>query len=224
VPNSFSAGIIISSADVNSDYNEIQSKYNAHSHVDLTQVGTITSGAWAASPIAVAYGGTGSTTQNFVDLTTNQTVAGIKNFTSSPLVPNPTTANQTASKVYVDTQVATKSTLAAGTPCVQSPYLAGSKNVQAHGLNATPTVLVGYFECLSGELNYSVGDRIVFPVTQNIGAVDYTQGIDIVYDTTNTSIISVQGFALYFPDKNSTTIGAATASKWKVVVTPYLLS
>ena len=48
----------------------------------LTGVGTITSGVWSGTAIAIANGGTGSTTKNFVDLTTAQTVAGAKTFTS----------------------------------------------------------------------------------------------------------------------------------------------
>jgi hypothetical protein len=48
----------------------------------LSSVATITSGVWNGSTIAVAYGGTGSTTKNFVDLTTDQTVAGAKTLSS----------------------------------------------------------------------------------------------------------------------------------------------
>lgn len=39
------------------------------------------------TPVSVANGGTGSATQNFVDLTTAQTVAGVKTFSSAPVVP-----------------------------------------------------------------------------------------------------------------------------------------
>jgi hypothetical protein len=39
-----------------------------------------------------------------VKLTTDQTVAGIKTFSSSPVVPTPTTSGQTANKAYVDTK------------------------------------------------------------------------------------------------------------------------
>ncbi len=48
----------------------------------LTSVGTITSGVWSGTAIAIANGGTGSTTKNFVDLTTAQTIAGAKTFSS----------------------------------------------------------------------------------------------------------------------------------------------
>jgi hypothetical protein len=47
---------------------------------DITTVGTITSGTWNGGAIAIARGGTGSTTQNFVDLTTDQSIGGTKQF------------------------------------------------------------------------------------------------------------------------------------------------
>lgn len=37
-----------------------------------------------------------------VDTTTNQTIAGVKTFSSSPIVPTPTTGTQAANKAYVD--------------------------------------------------------------------------------------------------------------------------
>lgn len=55
IPNNFSANTIISSSAANSNNNEIQTKFNTHTHTDLTQVGTITTGTWAASPIAYQY-------------------------------------------------------------------------------------------------------------------------------------------------------------------------
>ena len=48
----------------------------------LTSVGTITSGTWNGTTIAIANGGTGSSSQNFVDLTTAQTIEGSKTFSS----------------------------------------------------------------------------------------------------------------------------------------------
>lgn len=46
-----------------------------------------------------------------VKLTGNQSVAGIKTFSSSPIVPTPTTATQAASKSYVDDNFVTQSDL-----------------------------------------------------------------------------------------------------------------
>jgi hypothetical protein len=53
-------------------------------------------------PLAIANGGTGSATKNFVDLTTAQSVAGVKTFSSSPIVPSPTTTYQPGTKGYID--------------------------------------------------------------------------------------------------------------------------
>ncbi|MCZ2487184.1 hypothetical protein [Aquirufa antheringensis] len=62
----------------------------------LTSVGTITSGIWSGTAIAIANGGTGSTTKNFVDLTTAQTIAGAKTFSSQMTVPSIMLNNGTA--------------------------------------------------------------------------------------------------------------------------------
>ncbi len=49
---------------------------------NLTLTGNILGGTWSGTTIAIANGGTGSTTKNFVDLTTAQTIAGAKTFSS----------------------------------------------------------------------------------------------------------------------------------------------
>jgi hypothetical protein len=59
----------------------------------LTSVGAITSGVWSASTIDIAHGGTGSTTQNFVDLTTAQTIAGAKTFSNTSTFNKDVTIN-----------------------------------------------------------------------------------------------------------------------------------
>ena len=58
----------------------------------------------AAGILPVANGGTGSATQNFVDLTTAQTVTGVKTFSSFPVTPSsaPASDYQAANKKYVD--------------------------------------------------------------------------------------------------------------------------
>lgn len=48
------------------------------------------------NPLPVAQGGTGSATENFVDLTTNQSVGGIKTFTGEVIVPNGSAASDAA--------------------------------------------------------------------------------------------------------------------------------
>ncbi len=59
--------------------------------------------------LPVELGGTNSTTQNFVDLTNNQTINGTKTFGTLPEIPTttPTADSQAASKKYVDDQLNT---------------------------------------------------------------------------------------------------------------------
>jgi hypothetical protein len=64
----------------------------------------ITSLTGITTPLGIAYGGTGSTSQNFVGLTGDQTIAGIKTYSSFEVTPSsaPTTNYQVANKKYVD--------------------------------------------------------------------------------------------------------------------------
>ena len=52
--------------------------------------------------LAVANGGTGSSSQNFVDLTTGQSIGGTKTFTGELVVPAPVNTGDAATKAYVD--------------------------------------------------------------------------------------------------------------------------
>lgn len=75
-------------------------------------VGSITGNSGTATKLAtartingVSFDGTANITvidSTAVKLTGNQTIAGIKTFTSSPIVPNPTANTQAANKAYVD--------------------------------------------------------------------------------------------------------------------------
>ncbi len=55
-----------------------------------------------AAPLPLAQGGTAQTTRTWVDLSSGETVNGIKTFASSPIVPTPSASGQAANKSYVD--------------------------------------------------------------------------------------------------------------------------
>ncbi len=55
-----------------------------------------------SSALPVNQGGTGSTTQNFVDLSNNQSIAGTKTFTGEIIVPTPVNATDAVTKTYAD--------------------------------------------------------------------------------------------------------------------------
>lgn len=85
-------------------------------------VGNITGNSGTATKLATARtingvsfdGSANITVSDFtaVKLTENEIIAGIKTFTSSPIVPTPTTGTQAANKAYVDQSVLTKDFLA----------------------------------------------------------------------------------------------------------------
>jgi hypothetical protein len=51
---------------------------------DITTLGTVTTGTWSATTIDIAHGGTGATTKNFVDLSSNQnSIGGTKTFVNN---------------------------------------------------------------------------------------------------------------------------------------------
>ena len=99
IPYSHSPNTVISSSEDNANLNEVQTKYNAHSHADLTQVGTVTSGTWQGTAIDEAYGGTGSnfsaTAQgNIFYFSGTGTIAALAPGTTDyPLVSNGSGAN-----------------------------------------------------------------------------------------------------------------------------------
>ena len=72
----------------------------------LSSLGLISSPTVSVTPatgtLPIAHGGTGSITQNFVDLSSNQTIAGIKTFTGEVIVPTPVNSTDAATKTYVD--------------------------------------------------------------------------------------------------------------------------
>lgn len=78
--NSFSPNTTIQSNQVNANNSEIQSSYNVHTHTDVTQTGTITSGTWNGTIITTQYGGTGvnhssATTGSIIQISGTTTVA-----------------------------------------------------------------------------------------------------------------------------------------------------
>lgn len=105
--------------------------------------------------------------------------------------------------------------LTAGTPLVQNPFAIATTTTQAHGLGAFPDFVIAYFECLSAELGYGVGERVT-TATSTIPTASY--------DATNTYFSTVTATTVILLNK-TTHVGAnITAAKWKVVVTPYKIT
>lgn len=95
---------------------------------------------------------------NAVLLVGDQTIAGVKEFTSSPIVPTPTTVTQAAPKGYVDSKALSADTT------VNFTYDMTAAQIQAL-INAQPKNLNGYtltFQFGDGTYNTSMTSSITF--------------------------------------------------------------
>ena len=122
---------------------------------------TATTGAVTlGGTLAVANGGTGSATQNFVDLTTTQSVGGAKTFTSAVTATrfNPTTNTVTGTGMYLPAA----STLGLSTNDLQRMHITSAGDV---GFGAIP--FAGYNFQVS--TNSGSGNEVIF-VVNNSGA------------------------------------------------------
>ena len=130
------------------------------------------------------------------------------------------TASQQSIKAYVDTSVAAIGGVTAGT-ILQTANLATAATVQAHGLGATPTLLVAEIECLTAENGYSIGDR-VFTAVDRMGPGGASPW-GIFADATNVTALC-NGNYVNQAHKSSRANVNMTMSNWKLRVTPLLVS
>ena len=101
----------------------------------LTSVGTIATGTWNGTTIAIANGGTGSTTQNFVDLTSAQTVAGAKTFSANTSVGG--TLGVTGATTLSSTLGVTGNTTIGGTTTLNGNTSVSGSNTLTVGTGAS---------------------------------------------------------------------------------------
>jgi len=111
------------------------------------------------NPLPLAQGGTGSTTQNFVDLTSTQSVAGTKTFTGEIIVPTPVNEFDAVTLGYVQglaAGISVKASVAAGTTTAlpANTYDNGSAGVGATltATSAGALTIDGYTPVLNDRL------------------------------------------------------------------------
>ena len=126
----------------------------------LDYAGSITSATWNGNVIAINKGGTGSATKNFVDLTTNQSIAGQKTFNPS---------------------ITASGAIAQGS--IFSPTLTAAANGDTLvGLDINPTFTNGAF---TGVSNLAARFQDAILVTKNTNA--FFTGINVTNANTNSS-------------------------------------
>jgi len=153
---------------------------------NLNTVGTITSGVWSGTAVEIANGGTGSTTKNFVDLTSVQTLAGAKTFNNA--ISGSNTSNPTIAgfSVNINTQTTNYTLLAS-----DNGKIINFTNNGAITL-ALPVLTAG-FNCMiiqsgSGVITLTGSSTTV----KNKNSFTKTAGVNsivtIIYLATNTAI------------------------------------
>lgn len=113
-------------------------------------------------------------------------------------------------------------TLTAGTANTINPWAGNTASTTAHGLGVAPTMVICYFQNLTAELGYSIGDRIQIGSTTASSGVN---GFDISYDATNTIIATTSAATPIIINKaGGVSATNLTAADWKIVCTPYKLN
>jgi hypothetical protein len=112
-----------------------------------------------SSALPLNQGGTGSTTQNFVDLSTVQTIAGNKTFTGEVIVPQPVNSTDAATKQYVDSSAQGLDPKQSATAATAVALAANTYNNGSSGVGATLTatgngalVIDGYTVATNGRV------------------------------------------------------------------------
>ena len=106
-----------------------------------------------------------------------------------------------------------------GTVIVQNPYAVNATVVGAHGMAGEPHLVDLELECLSADLNYSVGDKV--RLSQSVIFLSgSSSGIAVLTDATNVTIISSNNSPMSIPNKTTRALTNVTAANWKLNAYP----
>lgn len=167
VPNTAVSGTVISSSDYNDNNNEVQTKYNAHTHTDLTALGTVSTGVWVATAINGAY---------LTGFTSIPASAGLIPVANIPEIAIGSRTNISANCDSNGHQVTTNTFIT-----VTCLYNAGSTTVTAYSdSSATPTTKVGANKGTTASVSFLVKKNDYYKVVVSDavdGTVAYAQTI-----------------------------------------------
>lgn len=153
-----------------------------------------------------------------VKLTSNQTIAGVKTFSSSPIIPDPTAQNHGANKQYVDDTVANVVVGVIPDGTITDLKLSdGAGQVKARLLQAEQDIANISFPVSS--VNTQTGDVVLSKTDIGLGNVDNLSATDIRSGTTKTDVgLSNVINELQFAQSNYGNISTRAAS-WTLILT-----
>lgn len=127
-------------------------------HAALTNLGWTTSGHTGTENTLASFGGIGETTHTLlstlVQTSGDQTVAGVKTFNSSPIVPTPVSTTHAANKSYVDTKVNANITITGAT---KTKITYDSKGLVTFGSDAGISDITGLQTALDNKVSLTGG-------------------------------------------------------------------
>ncbi len=137
----------------------------------------------------------------------------------SPLITTPTLSGTIIGTYTLGGTPTIPGVLVSGTPTVLNPYAVNSIAATAHGLGATPHIVIAYAECLSADIGYSTGDRVYFP-----GDLGSTSGFNVAAEANNCVILTNSANLSMLNKGAPAGPVAATSANWKLVVQPFKLT
>lgn len=174
------------------------------------------------TPAAIV--GTTIEAQGSLELATGAVVTGVADEDNMASDSATLLATQQSIKAYIDAAVAALSSVSAGSALTVDPIAAGGTSTHtavSHGLGAAPTFITVRLICddAGGDLGYSQNDEVFL---QNWDDASYVLAAGA--DPTDVWVAIGANPAFFIPNKSTGVAAALTASKWKLVVTPYLVA
>lgn len=218
-------------------------RYNGTNMVLMNPKATV-----LATPVSVANGDTGASTLTAHGILVGEgtgAVTPLAAMTNGQIPIGSTGADPVPAAITAGTNIAVTNgagsitigvtgsiagTLSAGSTNTLSSISGATTHAVAHGLGATPAIVMAWLQCTTAELGYSVGDRVslaqmVYP-SNTAGAIDIA--IVVEYDATNTTIIikstGSAGSDYFLPNKSTSAMTAITNGNWEIVAIPYKIN
>lgn len=186
-----------------------------------------------SSVLSIANGGTGSATQPFVDLTTAQSVGGVKTFTARPVLPappsysafTPVTSTSTATTITGTTAL---TALASGL-VVPASALAAGQAYTFKAWGALTTTLAAQTFTLALYWGGIAGTQLItFGAAQpNSGGTETGASWMVEYEivansATSIAVMGIDGLAYFFNSQTNatTTVANSSSEQFVIGVTP----
>lgn len=156
-----------------------------------------------------------------VTLKAADTIDGIAGATGIPIGPGESGFAVCNGTVWKTVARQRSYAIQVGTPLIQNPAVLNATTTQAHGLGSEPDYIKVVLECLTGDVEYAAGDRIVISSSLFLdGNYAAVSGITVRADATNV-YMKYGPAAMYLNYKTSNSGTATVPSSWKVICTPY---